>query len=663
MLFKNRSANYHWIFVLIYILSFANLVISTERSSIHPQLILTPEKIELLKNSMMTTHEHLWKLALQSADEFSNEPIPTMKDAHNKYRYIGDTMPVLGLAYWMTSDLSYVKSAEKWISALLAVPEWKGSQNLGRSAWVVGCALLYDWLYEVIDEELRLKIKKRLQAEAPILMNTASDHRALSNHLLIETTALGMIGLIFRDESQESEVFLQQADQWANYIIDHAPLDGSWGEGVQYWQYGLGYFLRYLEACRTSGYKNYYPQYGWLKKTGFFPIYFSLPARPTEVVNFSDCGSKRYIPSFLLYIPASQYENVYFQDYGKKLEIGKTHKFSWMDFIAYDPSVLQQDINTLPTLKHFSDNDFVTMRSGWDEDATVIGFRCGPAPGHRNQNHPLRLENRGFGPGHGHPDINSFNIFAKGEWLAIDPGYTYLKQTRNHNTMIVNGFGQAGAGEKWLDYMAFESREPVPAILRVESNSVFDYVIGDAGNIYVDEANLKSFHRHLLFLKPDILIIADDLKGKINSKFEWLLNARDSIRQIDRNHFEIIQNDARLWIHPLLPENYRAEIQKRKIKASDVKDESDIECGIMIVLNLQVNNVTEMRFLVVLCALEHGTKKAPDVTFENNQLSISQNDNSWTINYQDQVEKATDQILIVQQPKTGESFYHFLRGK
>jgi hypothetical protein len=659
MLIKNKTAAFQLLIVLGYIFISTNLL----RSNNHPRLILTPEKIRSLKTSMTAMQQQQWKLTLQSADEFDREVIPAMKDATNEYRYIGDTMPVLGLAYWMTDDHRYVESAAKWISALLAVPEWKGSQNLGRSAWVVGCALLYDWLYNVLDENIKLEIKKRLLAETPILMNTAADHRALSNHLLIETSALGMIGLVMQDESEEATGFLKKADQWTNYIIDHAPLDGSWGEGVQYWQYGLGYFIRYLEACRTSGYKDYYPQYDWLKRTGFFPIYFSLPGRPTEVINFSDCGSKRYIPSFLLHVLALHYENGYYQDYGIKVETDKPHKLNWMDFITYNPSIIPREIYTLPTLKHFSDNDFVTMRSGWDKDATIIGFRCGPAPGHRNQNDPSRLENRGFGPGHGHPDINSFNIFAKGEWLAIDPGYTHFKLTENHNTIIVNGMGQAGAKEKWLDYMAFEAREPAPAILRVESNPVFDYVIGDAGNIYVDEAQLKCFRRHLLFLKPDIVIIADDLEGKIPSKFEWLLHARDSIRQVDQNHFEIIRNKALLWIQPLLPDNYRAEIQERKIDASDVKDESDVDEGILKTLNLHVESVVKTRYLVVLCALGRSANQAPVVRFKNNQLHIRHENKSWTIQYQEQVEKASDPILKVQQPVKSESLYHFVREK
>jgi len=163
------------------------------------------------------------------------------------------------------------------------------------------------------------------------------------------------------------------------------------------------------------------------------------------------------------------------------------------------------------------------MRSKLERGCYLIGFRCGPAPGHANQVKPGRVANRGYGPGHQHPDINNFVVYSNGTWLAIDPGYVHLKETRNYNTILVNGKGQAGAGEVWLDYMAFENREPAPKITLAESTPDYDYVIGDAGNIYIDEAGLEYFERHLLFIKPDVIIITDRLKGKENSSFTWSL--------------------------------------------------------------------------------------------------------------------------------------------
>ncbi|MFB0515607.1 MAG: heparinase II/III family protein [Candidatus Neomarinimicrobiota bacterium] len=623
----------------------------------HPRLILTPERVSTLQTYAATTHLDLWNWAQQNAEEFSQEPIPEMADADNRYRYIGNTMPALGLTYLMTGEARYLESAEAWLTALLSVPDWKGSQNLGRSSWAIGCALLYDWLYEELHEETRSRIAERLPLEAGIIMKEASTWRPLSNHLLIETAALGIIGLVLAGEVGDTEVFLNQADDWTRDIIDHAPRDGSWGEGVQYWQYGLSHFLMFLEAASTAGYKNYYSDYDWLRITGFFPIYFSLPGKPREVLNFSDCDSKGYKPPFILYRLASVYQNGYYQDYGNKLLRREPHKFSWMDFICYDPGVSPVSIDNLPALKHFPDNDFVALRSSWQDDATVIGFRCGPAPGHRNQADPLLVQERGFGPGHGHPDINSFCLFAYGEWLATDPGYTQLKLTANHNTVLVNGHGQAGAGRKWLDYMEFEAREPAPAILRIESNPVYDYVLGDAGNIYVDKAQLRSFRRHLLFLKPDIMVIADDLQAAKDSRFEWLLNGREAIIQLESEQYAIVRNEARLWVHPILPGHYNASIQRRELDASDVD-------GSIVTLNLAVDSRKEIRYLVILCALKDATTPTPRVTLSGEQLKIQHRGKTWAVRVlkSSQITQPSDAVLIVQAPQPpSNQDYYFVR--
>jgi hypothetical protein len=663
---KIKNAIFTIVFGHLYIFILPFFVINIQASDMmshkHPRLILTENRLLKLQEEIKTTHNNIWKLTVQLVDQFAEQEIPEFNYAHNRYRRIGDTMPVLGLVYRLTGDKKYLNAATKWIEALLDVPDWRGSQNLGRSSWVIGCALLYDWLFDELGEDLKNRIKKRLMTEALNIMEHSSSHRALSNHLLIETSALGMTGLVI-DERSKRKKFLEQANAWARYIIDHAPLDGSWGEGIQYWQYGTGYFLRFLEAASSSGYKDYYKEYNWLRENGYFPIYFSLPGKLTNVLNFSDCGSKRYIPPFLLYCPASKYKNPYFQDYGRKIQLEEAHKFIWLDLIFYDSLMPTQNIFSLPTLKHFSDHDFVSMRSGWEEDATIVGFRCGPAPGHRNQNDPTREKNRGFGPGHQHPDINSFCIFSKGEWLAIDPGYTKLKETRNHNTIIVNGHGQAGAGEKWLDFMAFEARTPAPAILRVESNDVYDYVLGDAGNIYVDEARLKHFRRHLLFLKPDIVIIADDLTAKDKSRFEWLLNAFEKIKHISTDQFEITRNSVRLVVNNILPKATQAEISERKIKASDVKGEADVDSGMMKTLNLSVSGVNNTKMLMVLSILKDKNSIIPDISFVNNRLIIKHEDRSWQVLYLDEVEDMRDPVLVVENPGIRHEYYHFIRSE
>jgi hypothetical protein len=340
------------------------------------------------------------------------------------------------------------------------------------------------------------------------------------------------------------------------------------------------------------------------------------------VINFSDCGTERYLPAYLFYLPAKKYRNAYFQDFGEKVQASTYHKFSWLDFLFYDQTIPAEDFAALPMFHHFDDHGFVTMRSGRNKDATVVGFRCGPAPGHRNQQHPDRLKHVGFGPGHQQPDINNFCIYAQGEWLIIDPGYTRKKETKNHNTILVDGYGQAGAGGKWLDYMEFEARQPVPEIVFAETTKVYDYVIGDAGNIYVDEAKVESFQRHLLFLKPDIVIILDDVYLKENASIEVLfqLNEIAHAEKVGTN-YRINKNEVEFWIQSVLPPNVHSSLTKRLVEGSDVHGLPDHQEGILKTIKFESTS-EHTNFLTVISINNNVTDAPPTVTLDNQILTL-----------------------------------------
>ncbi len=611
-----------------------------------PRLIITNRNIDDFILKSKTTHQHLFNLSIQLADNFLGRVPPQAQNASNVYREIGETMPALGLAFLITNEDKYLAGVEKWIRMLMDVPTWEGSQNLGRSAWVTGIAQLYDWLYFYLDEDLKKQVVSRLKKEAKIIRNTAASTRALSNHLLIETSAIGIVGLILSEDDPDRDVFLNQANQWTEYIIKNAPLDGSWGEGVQYWQYGLGYFLRFLEGAQTSGYHDYFPEYDWLKKTGRFPIHFSVPDNLTRVINFGDCGTDRYIPTNLLYLPASKYKDGVVQDFALKIQATESHKLSWFDFLTFDAAIKPVDYRSVEKeFHHFDDHGFVTMRSSWEKDAALVGFRCGPAPGHANQAKPERLANRGYGPGHQHPDINSFVIYANGTWLAIDPGYIMLKETRNHNTILVNGHGQAGAGGKWLDYLTFQNRDPAPKITFTESTPIYDYVIGNAGNIYVDEAGLEYFERQLMFIKPDIIIIADRLKTGKDSYYDWLIQANE-IAEIERIPlgYDIKKTEASLSVIPLLPTGVNLKYAERMLEANDVYGSSNYNKreGLLKTINIQTTGLNT-NFLVVLTINKPGEIK-PEVSLEDGIIHIVKNGNKYLVNFQP--DKKLSEIIL-----------------
>ncbi len=138
----------------------------------------------------------------------------------------------------------------------------------------------------------------------------------------------------------------------------------------------------------------------------------------------------------------------------------------------------------------------------------LVGLRCGPWLGQ----HAWGRSQWDLGAAHEHPDINSFQVFADGTWLLVDPGYTYRKRTSDHSTMLIDGVGQLGENVTWFATEDAARYDHYARISRTETNEHYDYVVGDGTGTYHPGLGLKRYVRHWLFLKPTkTLVIVDDL--------------------------------------------------------------------------------------------------------------------------------------------------------
>jgi hypothetical protein len=178
-------------------------------------------------------------------------------------------------------------------------------------------------------------------------------------------------------------------------------------------------------------------------------------------------------------------------------------------------------------------------------------------------------------------------LFAEGEWLVIDPGYTGKKLTSNHNTIIVNGFGMINDGTPWGEFRTYGPDKPnlqsygkdhVSEFIRVESKKEYDYVIGDASHVYDRDARLKKYLRHIIYLKPDIYLIIDEVEADTISNFKWLLHAEDAIARVNKQQFIVTKNDAVLQIHCLMPGDVSANIYRQMVpEAREVEEMITLE--------------------------------------------------------------------------------------
>jgi hypothetical protein len=164
-----------------------------------------------------------------------------------------------------------------------------------------------------------------------------------------------------------------------------------------------------------------------------------------------------------------------------------------------------------PPSRIFPGRGSAVLRSGWKPTDTVISIRAGPWFNHE------------------HHDQGTFQVAAFGEKLIGEAGYadyyrdpnypTYFMQAPGHNTVLVDDdpFSQPGEdGRYWkalAHYPRFTAHVLSPAV---------DYLSAELADAY--GGVLSQFRREFVFLKPDALIVSDELRAPNAHTYQWLLH-------------------------------------------------------------------------------------------------------------------------------------------
>jgi hypothetical protein len=561
---------------------------------VHPRLLLSEARVESLKYKITTTHKEIWEIIKERADSYIGQNPPSDYSDEDDMRSAGRGIPWQVLAYVLSGSSVYFEGAKTWIMTICSYPKWQNNISLAAGECLFGVSIGYDWLYNDLTAEERNLIREKLRYQAEAMKNGPPVHydNWLANHNHVEHNGLAASGFVLYDEEPEAINWIRQADLVFQTAFLVGSDDGSSTEGHQYWAYSMESILCYTEAARDLMGINYYDS-KWLKGAMDFIIYCTIPDFNTMPGNpdFANCvmsfgdshrDYRSHGPVHILCRLASEYNNgcaQWLADEMIQRGVGVTDfDFrAWANLLWYDETIIPASLSNLPTVKHFEDIGWITTRSGWDEDAVMIGFKCGPFHGHKVQPYYEKQVDEGWNSyhtivnGHGHPDVNSYQIYAYGKWLATEPGYARPKYTYDHCTIVAGGLGQLGEGSNWFDRQAVMDAKGKSTIIKAESTVDYDYIIGDAENIY-RSSSLTKFYRHFVYIKPDIIVIADELEASPSSNyFEWRLRTTHKRAEfvddmnIDKqnNDYYIIKNnnDADVvvmdvhFIHPEL-ENF-----------------------------------------------------------------------------------------------------------
>ncbi len=371
--------------------------------------------------------------------------------------------------------------------------------DIGAQHVLRGLSNAYDVLHDRLTDEERATLRDAIVARAEDFWASLNPLHgdAQNNHAWLRALALGQAGLVLAGDHDE-------ACEWAEYcrqlylgqFLCSLGYQGDNNEGISYWSYGLSFIIEYADMMRTVCDIDLYRQ-PWLSQTAHFPMYCAPPG--AWAVSFADTGK----PNHGARGPFSQ---SYVRTLGERtgdpyaLWYGGAHEA--VDGVEPRPPVdLPQSILYRFIGVGIANTSLVDGREG-----VTVAMHSGP-----------------YWAGHQHADQNAFVIHAYGEKLAIDSGYydwygsphfkEYSAQTLAHNTVLVDGQGQAaftdgadGRMAEWFD------------------GAAHTWMVGDASDPEIYRGKLTRFDRRILFVKPGVVVIDDLLAANEPSSFQWLLH-------------------------------------------------------------------------------------------------------------------------------------------
>ena len=540
-----------------------------------PRLYFSPELVEKVRNDTDGYYAHLTEPVIREAEEILAREDPLYEEpddwpirrtkgywtpeerAHylhtfRSLRPFTQGMFNTALAWLYTGDERFAEEARRRLmhfmtwdmeaSSSTVFPDEVG-MDIAENATPV-----FDWIYDYLTPDEREKCIEVLTAR---MMQIYRDvHRArpmesspFGSHegRMVAFTIEG--GIVLADESPE------KAHEWLDYTLrllwstypSWGGADGGWHEGVSYW----GAYIRRMMriAQELDLYDIPLKDKPFFQNTPWFGPYVAYPHRPTRAF-----GDNAHHPlnedraGIITYMASNLYDNPYFRWHADVMNI---QPYGRKAIRFYNPDMEARPPSDLPHSRAFFDVGLVAMHSDMaDPDNNIM----------------MLFKSNPFGAlSHNHASQNAFVIEAFREALALTSGarlnhgedhhVEWIRHTKAHNSILVDNEGQTVRRRD-----ASSGR-----ILAWEEKGEYAYALGDATRAY--GGRLERFHRHVLFVRPDLFILFDELRTTGNpSTFQWLLHGPTRF-DLDPQHRVMVtrSGNARLITRHLYPESLSYE--------------------------------------------------------------------------------------------------------
>jgi len=385
----------------------------------------------------------------------------------------------------------------------------------GEMAATMGIA--YDWLYAGLDPGRRAKLRQIVARRSVDLYLANTDgpkpawwFRVYHNWNAVCNGGALIAALALEGEHSRAREAVERARAAMRPFFEAFGDDGGWDEGTGYWQYGARYGFMALAALQAAG----LPDGGLAdlpgtRLTAGFPVSFC----PGGIaMSWGDAGSA--VNDAVIYWCGRRWRNPDWIRYMDRILEGWKRRAGGWPVEAF--SVLWRPVGEpwLPAAGSplALDTARVYPRIGWsvfvdssEKPSFVAGFKCGD-----------------LGANHTHLDNNTVQLWAHGEWLAIDLGAgvynadyfsgkrwgMYVVSTAGHNGLLIGGRGQVQKTKGTLE--------------RLPEGPKHSALVGDATANCGD--GVKRARRHFVVVRKAYVVMLDEVETDEAAKVEWRLH-------------------------------------------------------------------------------------------------------------------------------------------
>jgi hypothetical protein len=549
----------------------------------HPRLLINAERLPQLRAFYNSPQAEGYRALMEGYLAECTVPADRKTSPAWGQEYGLLKLPTVALHYLLTKDQASFEKSVAYLKWLAGTADWteggepavadtpeayaqvmerlkrlgpsdERNSDTTASFTMVGAALTWDWLYNDLDPAFREEFRQALWQHARAMYygghkggNPGGGYwRGVPayNHRWFRDWGMTLAALGAGEGNPQEQWFLNEVEKELQFMVAWMPADGSQHEGPYYGASSGPLGMAFEVSDDLTG--THYLDAPFYRAVATYALEVSAPGM-ADSLYFGDCFTRvaSFHPFFLK--TAAMYKQADVMDgIRRALQVnsrGWSAKGSaWQSLLFDGTEVKGGDYANLPTTAFMPDLGIAIARDSWQDRAVAAMFKCGPMGGYkacawrlssRNADGKLPYQN----VAHDQPDANSFIVLGDGEYLAetdrypLEPG----KLSSGHNTILINGIGQAAdgrpEGDEWqqpgnsdmTDMARITSYKDAGDVVVAEGEAAGSYLAYDDAAAKKSRPAIERFRRTFIWVQGSYILAFDDIRSPKPVEITWLM--------------------------------------------------------------------------------------------------------------------------------------------